>query len=80
MLGETRCLKLPTLARHGSDHLGELFYKQEVLVRHEKLTSHHQPEELEEVKRRHRVAHDLPECFLLTSTLTEQQVQPQEGL
>ena len=40
-------MKLPTLARHHSVHLHELFYRQEVLVRNMELTSHHQLEEFE---------------------------------
>ena len=44
LLGEAHWMKLPTLARHHSVHLRELFYRQEVLVRNMELISHHQPE------------------------------------
>ena len=44
LLGEAHWLKPPTLARHQSNHLHELFW-QEVLVRNMELINH-QPEEL----------------------------------
>ena len=37
-------MKPPTLARHHSIHLHELFYRQEVLLRNMELISHHQLE------------------------------------
>ena len=44
LLGEAHRLKPPTLARHHSNHLHELFYDR-VLVRNTELISHHQPKE-----------------------------------
>ena len=45
LLGEAHWLKPPTLARHHSNHLHELFYDKEVLVRNTELISHHQLKE-----------------------------------
>ena len=45
VLGEAQCLKPPTLARHPSNYLHELFDDRQSWVRNTELISHHQPEE-----------------------------------
>ena len=45
LLGEAHWLKQPTLARHHSNHLHELFYDTRFLVRNRELINLRQPEE-----------------------------------
>ena len=61
LLGDAHWLKPPTLARHHSNHLHELFYE---TTTHQKSSGN--------VKRRHHMSNHLPESFTLPCILAEQ--------
>ena len=64
LLGEAHWPKPPTLARHHSNHLHELFYNKEVLVRNMELISHHQLKEFGKGQKETLCVHPPPRILL----------------
>ena len=70
LLGEARWLKPPTLTRHHSNHLGELFYDYLLGLERNMEQATTNWKTLRKVKRRYHVSYHLQESFSLASCLS----------